>query len=104
MIHIERKGSLCKQLGSLEEGHAILEKLYKKDHTRIAVAQNHLGLAYDDAGEFSKAITFHNKALDIYKKVGGEESPDVGNSFYHLYHVYERQKNWVLAAQCLTSH
>jgi len=86
----------------LEEGRAILEKLYSKGHTRIAVAQNNLGLAYDDAGDFVKAITCHNKALDIYKNVSGEESPDVGTSFFHLYHVYDRQKNWVLAAQCLT--
>ena len=36
------------------------------------------------------------------KKTHGEESSEVGDSFYHLSHVYERQKNFVLAAQYLT--
>ncbi|KAJ7327825.1 hypothetical protein OS493_026104, partial [Desmophyllum pertusum] len=45
---------------------------------------NNLGVDHLDLGQYKKAQEYHEKALDILKKIYGEEHDDVAKSYNNL--------------------
>ena len=54
-------------------------------------AYNALGLAYDNKGEYDKAIDYHEKSLAIQLKTLGAEHPSVGTSYNNIGGAYSEK-------------
>ncbi|CAF4676199.1 unnamed protein product, partial [Rotaria sp. Silwood2] len=49
-----------------------------------------LGMVYDDLGEYSKAITFYERALDIKEKTVPQNLPALATSYNNIGNVYAK--------------
>jgi tetratricopeptide (TPR) repeat protein len=65
-----RLGSVLLQMGQSEKAQQVYEILLKQmtEERKIASIYNQLGWAKYNQGEYKEAITFYEKALEIYKK------------------------------------
>ena len=61
----------------------IRQRLLGEDHEDTAAAYLRLGVVYDDAGEYARALGYYGKALRIYKKVLGEVHPSTEKTRNH---------------------
>jgi len=59
----------------------IREKLLAKNDAFIAVALNHISLAYTELRDFEQAAAYQQKAIDIRLEI---ESPLIGNSYSNM--------------------
>jgi tetratricopeptide (TPR) repeat protein len=57
-------------------------------------AYNTLGLAYDNKGEYAKAIGYHEKSLNVRLKTLGAEHPEVGKSYSNIGAVYSNKAEY----------
>ena len=48
-----------------EKAIPIAKTTYGEDHPKIAIRWNNLGAAWDNKGEYDKAIEYYEKALEI---------------------------------------
>ncbi|CAF3591327.1 unnamed protein product [Rotaria sp. Silwood1] len=63
---------------------------------------NHkLGWAYDDMGEYSKALTLYQQALEIQKTALPPNHPDLAQSYNNIGNVYSKMGEY---SKALTSH
>ncbi len=54
-----------------------------------ASSYNNIGIVYDNLGDYDKALEYHNKALEIFKDVLGENHPDTASSYNNIGIVYD---------------
>ncbi len=87
------------KLGTVE---AVLERVESEleESEDTAALYNKLGVVYSGQGQYAKAETCYKKALNIRRKVLGEEHPDTASSYNNLGNVYDDQGQYAEAEQC----
>ena len=89
-----KSGSIEASLKSLEEALRISQLI--KNREQEALIQGHMGLAFTAKDQFSKALLYHKKAVEIYKEiynVKGEASnlASISNIYYFQDNLDEAQ-------------
>ena len=89
-----KSGSIEASLKSLEEALRISQLLRNKEQE--ALIQGHIGLAFTAKDQFSKALLYHKKAVEIYKEIcnsKGEASnlANISNIYYFQDNLDEAQ-------------
>ncbi|CAF4673972.1 unnamed protein product, partial [Rotaria sp. Silwood2] len=96
-------GSILIQLGEpakAEHLYQILIETAPSDKARGGY--NHmLGMVYNRLGEYSKAITFYERALDIKEKTVPQNLPDLAGSYNNIGNVYGNMGEY---SKALSSH
>ncbi|HHH51719.1 MAG TPA: tetratricopeptide repeat protein, partial [Campylobacterales bacterium] len=64
-----------------------------------ATAYNNLAILNEEIGEYKKALTNYLKALDINKKLYGEEHPITQNSYKNIALLYYTMGNYKEASR-----
>lgn len=80
-------------LDYLEKGLAIREDLLESDAPPLADSYINLGLFYTET-EFLQAIIYFDKALEIYKKVYGENHEKIAFCYTNMAFAHRFQKNY----------
>jgi tetratricopeptide (TPR) repeat protein/serine/threonine protein kinase len=70
---------------------SIYEKIFGKEHRRIANYHNNIGIALEEQGKYEEALEYYLKALAIYEKRSGKGDTNVANSYYMIGYVLETQ-------------
>ncbi|CAF1117988.1 unnamed protein product [Adineta steineri] len=60
-----------------------------KNHPHLATSHNNIGSIYDNMGEYSKALLYKEKALEIYQKTLPSNHPDLTISYGLIGNVYD---------------
>jgi len=68
----------------------------------VAKSYGNLGNAYNRQGQYERALENHQKALEIFIKVSGQDHPDVAGSYQNLAVVYRSQRNHVQTKEMAT--
>ena len=63
----------------------------------ISTLYNNIGYIYNIQNDFTKAIEYHRKALEIDEKVLGTNHPDVAISYKNIGVIYHNQGNYIEA-------
>lgn len=69
------------------------EKIEGKDSLLTAWSYNNIGIAFYSLGEYSQALDYYTKALEIRKKKLGINHPDTANSYNRIGMVYNSLGN-----------
>ncbi|MBW1615469.1 MAG: tetratricopeptide repeat protein [Deltaproteobacteria bacterium] len=96
---LKELGEYKKAIEALEKALDIDKKVYGEEHLNVARDLNNIGEALRESGEYKKgieslekykkAISYYEKALNIYKKVYGEEHPDIATNLNNIGAVLE---------------
>ncbi|CAF0847438.1 unnamed protein product [Rotaria sordida] len=86
-----RLGSILIQLGEPAKAEHRYQLLLEKASSDGYKAQynGQLGSVYQSMGEYSKAITFHERAIDIYKKMSPPNQLGLAASYLNIGNVYD---------------
>lgn len=79
-----------KAIEYFEKATAIYEKLYGKDHSKMAVANTNLGFAYSQIELYGDAINYYETALAIWEKVNPQPTPSKAFVLSSLGYTYTR--------------
>ncbi|WP_143144231.1 ATP-binding protein [Flaviramulus basaltis] len=81
------------------EAIRLLEELKPSDiiNKRKAFLYNNLGVVYNHLEEYDAAIIYHNKALDLKRKLDGNNEITIDNSLNNLGHTYKNAGQYKLA-------
>jgi len=60
----------------------------REDDEQLALIYSTMGELYNRMKESSKALSYHTKAIDIYKKLNRENSLDIASAYIHLGKYY----------------
>jgi tetratricopeptide (TPR) repeat protein len=97
------KASLLNGIGKYHESLEILEKCIQDfsniNEDRWYLTYSLLGIVYDSQGNFTKAIEYHEKSLEIKLKTFGEDHPNVANSYNNIGSLYDSQGNYTKAIE-----
>jgi tetratricopeptide (TPR) repeat protein len=90
----------------------IIEKIYRcstkmsanvkrlaKVHPSTVTSYYTINLAYDNIGNYEKALDYHFKAKEIFEKVLGKDHPDTATSYNNIGNVYKKQGNYEKALE-----
>ena len=58
------------------------------EHPDVAAIYNNLGLAYNQKGEYDKAVEYYEKSLALKLKALGAEHPSVGTTYFNMGTAY----------------
>jgi tetratricopeptide (TPR) repeat protein len=85
-----RLGAVLYKMGQFQKSQQVFEVLLEQatDDSGKAPIYNQLGLMKDSQGEYKEAITFCEKALDIYKKTLPSNHPNLAGSYNNIGLVY----------------
>ncbi|CAF4212048.1 unnamed protein product, partial [Rotaria sordida] len=85
-----RLGSILIKLGEPVEAEHLYQLLLEKTSSNGHKAQynGELGTVYVGIGEYSKAITFYERAIDIYKKMGPSSQLNLASLYNNIGAVY----------------
>ncbi|CAF4181542.1 unnamed protein product [Rotaria sordida] len=85
-----RLGQILIKLGEPAKAEHLYQLLLEEATSDGYKAQYNLelGTVYKDIGEYSKAITFYERAIDIYKKMNPPNHPDLASSYNNIGLVY----------------
>ena len=72
----------------------LVEELYGKEHEKTATSYNEIGLAYDNQGNYPKALEYYEKAMAIDEKVLGTDHPDTAIDYNNIGGVYWKQGDY----------
>ena len=76
-LDLQKKQARIEQLlNLLNEYNSSTEEETKNDLFIISSIYNQLGNAYQPLGQYQKAIIFHEKALDIFRKIGDRQGEE----------------------------
>ncbi|CAF1429151.1 unnamed protein product [Rotaria sordida] len=86
-----RLGSILTNLGESAKAEHLYQILLERASSDGDRANYNLklGWVYDDIGEYSKAITFYERAIDIYKKMGPPSQLNLARSYNNIGLVYD---------------
>ncbi|WKZ58296.1 MAG: CHAT domain-containing protein [Cyclobacteriaceae bacterium] len=79
-----------KAIEYFEKATAIYEKLYGKDHSKMAIANTNLGFAYAQIELYGDAINYYETALAIWEKVNPQPTPSKAFVLSSLGYTYTR--------------
>lgn len=88
-----------KGLSHYEQALAIYEKLYDKDHPKIAVASTNIGLMYFELKLYGDAIVNFETAQSIWKKTYPNGHPNEALVLLNLGRTYTMMKNTKVALE-----
>ena len=80
---------------------ALREELFGKEHPSTADAYTMIGVAYNEQGDYAKALEYYGKALDIQERVLGHDHPNSARSYNNIGVVYGKQGNYPKALEYL---
>ncbi len=97
-------GEFYRRINSLEKATTFLTRAIKiaekiSDKSLESAAKNNLGLTLVQQRKFDEAITFFNEALEIRKKVFGEESSEVAITLDNLGIAYANKQDFSKAEE-----
>lgn len=72
------------------QASATLHKIYGDDISPIAVLDK-IGDVYSEEKKYDEALDQYRLALDVRRKIGGDDHPDVALGHYNLGSVHSRQ-------------
>ena len=78
---------------------ALREELFGKEHLSTAAAYNKIGMVYAKQGDYSKALEYFKKALDICERVLGPDHPSTAMSYNNIGNVYNDQGDYAKALE-----
>ena len=81
---------------------ALNNALNSNNEEYVATSYNNLGGIYDSQGDYARALEYYTKALDILKKIFGEEHPAVATSYNNLGFIYSSQGDYARALEYYT--
>ena len=64
--------------------------VYGENHPNVASSFNNIGFVYANQGNYSKALEYYEKALNMRLSIYGEQHPDVADSYENLYDMYTK--------------
>jgi len=65
-----------------------------KQQDRLGLLYNMGGIGLGDLGYYNHALEWHQKGLEIYKKVLGEEHPDTATAYNNVAYIYDMLKDY----------
>ena len=78
---------------------ALTNALNSNSEEQVAKCYNNIGLIYDSQGDYACALDYYAKALEIQKKVFGEEHPAVAISYDNIGCIYLNQGDYARALE-----
>jgi tetratricopeptide (TPR) repeat protein len=99
----ERLGSVLLKMGQTEKAQQVYEILLEQTTEESAKAPiyNQLGWVKYNQGEYTEAITFYEKALEIDKKTLPPNDPSLAISYNNIGNVYQNMGDY---SKALSSH
>ena len=90
------KAHVLDLLTRFNESINIFEKVLAiaKDDTLKASCYNKIGLAYEEKGNYDKAITYYDSALSLREQIVGSEDPDIAEFYNNMGSVYMNKRNF----------
>jgi tetratricopeptide (TPR) repeat protein len=77
-LHQKQVNSYRKKCFIVYRGQGLLKTDFPPNHPDLATSYNNIGAVYDDMGEYSKALLFYEKSLEIRQKKPSSRSPSFG--------------------------
>lgn len=90
------KSMQCYQLAL----RATLEQ-HDSEHPDLAKIYNNIATVYDSQGNYTMALEYHNKALDIIRKTVGEAHPTVARRYNNIGAIYSKRGDYAKAEEYL---
>jgi len=96
-----RLGQLLIKLAKFDKAEALYEILLKQTTDQKVKANifHQLGLINDNQGEYSKALEYCEKSLEIYKKTLPANHPDLATSYNNIGSVYDHMGEYSKALE-----
>ena len=72
----------------------IKEKALGNDHSEVATICNNLGIVYGAQENYTKALEYYQRAMNIWKNKYGEDHPYLAATYNNMGHVYLDQGDY----------
>ena len=70
----------------------------------MAMSYANIGSVYDSQGKYEEALVQHQKALQVFLAVYGQEHPNVADSYQNIGMLYQQQGNESAATEIVGIH
>ena len=70
-------------------------------HPDTADSYNNIAVIYENNRDYTQALEYHRKVLNIYLKIYGEEHPFVADSYIIIATVYKAMGDYSKSLECL---
>jgi Tfp pilus assembly protein PilF len=87
---LNRIGNLLIQVGEMDKAEELYRSLLEQPSTQahVALYYNQLGIVKNRQGQYTEAVGFYEKALDIFEKTVPANQPDLATSYNNIGSVY----------------
>ena len=88
----DRLGWILIKIGQSQKAEELYQILLEKASSNTGRAHylNHLGVLYDNMGEYSKALSYYKRDLEISKQALPPHHPDLATSYNNIGGVYDK--------------
>lgn len=88
------------KLSEAKKYYEIAQAIYEREHNqeKLADIYGSLGVLYESQADYANALAYQQKAMEIYKLLGGDKSAMAGN-YFNLGEIYYRTKDFDLSLE-----
>jgi tetratricopeptide (TPR) repeat protein len=71
-----------------------MQKIFSPTHHDLAASYNNIGNVYSKMGDYSEALSYNQKALEIYQKTLPQNHPSLATSYNNIGLMYDTMSDY----------